>query len=159
MSDNNSNCVFYVLRQQCSVFTFLIQNDKILKYNSFILFAIRNYCPNNLRKFSLLLLSYNCYLRNSELIANSNSPNSFGFLHSTVYTTCLLFADKQVVVVMDDQDCNHMIRNLHEASWSHDVIFGKTELVLIISEGTDTTVDSHTVKRKQYLFLSSAVGS
>jgi len=53
---------------------------------------------------------------------------------SPIYT--LLFADDQVVLAMDEQDSNYMIRKLHKQYkiWGLEINYVKTEQLMIGSE-------------------------
>ena len=52
------------------------------------------------------------------------------------------FADDQVVVAMDEQDSNYMIRKLHEQHkiWGLDIKSQKTEQLIIESDAEDMLI-------------------
>jgi len=60
----------------------------------------------------------------------------------------LLFADDQVVVAMDEQDSNYMIRKLHEEykNWGLDINYEKTEQLIIGRDGDDMVIGSKIIR-------------
>jgi len=60
----------------------------------------------------------------------------------------LLFADDQVVLAMDEQDSNYMIRKLHEQykRWGLEINYAKTEQMTIGSKGKDMVIGHNRIR-------------
>ena len=60
----------------------------------------------------------------------------------------LLFADDQVVVAMDEQDSNYMVRKLHEQykNWGLEINYEKTEQLTIGRDGDDMVIGPNIIR-------------
>jgi hypothetical protein len=78
------------------------------------------------------------------------------------YLYSLLFADDQVVIALDEDDSNYMMRKLTETyeKWGLKINFDKTKYLVIGGEGKDMDVNGKTVKVcREFKYLGSVISA